>query len=62
MTGAAGLGHPARVTPDRSRLPLAVGVLGPLSLHVDGADVVVPGVRRRALLALLALAGRRGMG
>jgi predicted ATPase/DNA-binding SARP family transcriptional activator len=32
-----------------------VDVLGPLALHVDGRPVDVPGARRRALLALLAL-------
>jgi len=36
--------------------PLRVDVLGPLRLVVDGAEVDVPGPKRRALLALLALA------
>ncbi|GAB3261534.1 BTAD domain-containing putative transcriptional regulator [Nocardioides dilutus] len=39
-----------------------VGVLGPLALRVDGADVNVPGVRRRTLLATLALAQGRVVG
>ncbi len=44
---------------DRARLAVRVDVLGPLRLCVDGRPVEVPGVRRRALLALLALdAGR----
>jgi predicted ATPase/DNA-binding SARP family transcriptional activator len=47
---------------DRSELPLRVDVLGPLVLHVEGAPVHVPGARRRALLALLALEGDRGVG
>ena len=36
-----------------------VGVLGPLQLTIDGAVVEVPGPGRRAVLALLALAGGR---
>ncbi|QBR91153.1 BTAD domain-containing putative transcriptional regulator [Nocardioides euryhalodurans] len=40
---------------ERAALPLQVGVLGPLVLRVDGRSVEVPGMRRRALLALLAL-------
>jgi DNA-binding SARP family transcriptional activator len=52
--------HSARV--DRSELPLRVDVLGPLTLHVDGDAVDVPGARRRALLALLAVEGERGVG
>ncbi|MBJ7358850.1 BTAD domain-containing putative transcriptional regulator [Nocardioides sp.] len=39
-----------------------VGVLGPLALRVDDADVKVPGVRRRTLLATLALARGRVVG
>jgi predicted ATPase/DNA-binding SARP family transcriptional activator len=39
-----------------------VGVLGPLALRVAGADVPVPGTRRRALLATLALARGRVVG
>ena len=39
-----------------------VGLLGALRLRVDGAEVAVPGERRRALLALLTVAGRHGMG
>ncbi|RYP85340.1 ATPase [Nocardioides guangzhouensis] len=46
---------------DRSGLALRVDVLGSLALHVAGSPVDVPGLRRRALLALLALAGREGM-
>lgn len=45
------------MSPDRSALGLCVDVLGPLVLRVRGQDVVVPGQRRRALLAVLALAG-----
>lgn len=44
---------------ERSALALCLDVLGPLTLRVDGQEVEVPGARRRALLALLALeAGR----
>ena len=39
--------------------PVSVDVLGPLRLVVDGAAVDVPGPKRRAVLALLALAGGR---
>ncbi len=39
------------------RTELRVDLLGPLRLRVDGRDVPVPGSRRRALLAVLALAG-----
>jgi predicted ATPase/DNA-binding SARP family transcriptional activator len=53
------LGHSARV--DRGQLPLCVDVLGPLVLRVHGHEVQVPGKRRRALLALLALEGERGI-
>ena len=37
-------------------VPVQVGVLGPLVLRVAGAPVDVPGSRRRAVLATLALA------
>jgi predicted ATPase/DNA-binding SARP family transcriptional activator len=47
---------------DRSELPVCVDVLGPLTLRVQGRPVEVPGTRRRALLALLALEGDRGIG
>ena len=47
---------------DRNDLALRVDVLGPLVLCVGGAEVDVPGARRRALLALLALEGERGLG
>ncbi len=47
---------------DRSRLPLRVDLLGPLALTVEGRTVDVPGVRRRALLALLALGAGRVVG
>jgi predicted ATPase/DNA-binding SARP family transcriptional activator len=47
---------------DRSELPLRVDVLGPLTLHVGGEAVDVPGARRRTLLALLAVEGDRGVG
>jgi predicted ATPase/DNA-binding SARP family transcriptional activator len=46
---------------DRGELPLRVDVLGPLALRVHGREVEVPGSRRRALLALLALEGERGV-
>lgn len=36
-----------------------VGLLGPLTLRVDGAEIDVPGRQRRILLALLALGGGR---
>ena len=39
-----------------------MGVLGPLALRVAGAEVRVPGTRRRALLATLALARGRVVG
>ncbi|MDP3890074.1 BTAD domain-containing putative transcriptional regulator [Nocardioides sp.] len=45
---------------DRTHLALCVDVLGTLVLRVAGAEVVVPGLRRRALLALLALEGESG--
>ena len=60
MTGPPRLGHSAVV--DRNGLALCVDVLGPLVLRVHGGDVPVPGSRRRALLALLALEGDRGVG
>ncbi len=40
-------------------VPVRVDVLGPLALYVDGAVVDVPGKRRRAVLATLALARGR---
>lgn len=47
------------MTAERAAPALGVGVLGPLVLRVEGRPVEVPGSRRRALLALLALhAGR----
>lgn len=64
MTTTATLGHNAgghlatqelSLTADRSTLALCVDVLGHLELRVDGRTVEVPGARRRALLALLAL-------
>ena len=60
MTSPLAVRHSARV--DRSELPLRVDVLGPLTLHVGGGAVDVPGARRRALLALLAVEGDRGVG
>ena len=59
MTIAPVLGHSAMV--DRTDLALRGDLLGPLVLRVDGRAVDVPGTRRRALLALLALEGDRGM-
>lgn len=59
MTGATALRHSAVMDDDRSALAVRVDVLGPLALHVEGEPVDVPGHRRRALLALLALAGGR---
>ena len=50
------------MNPDRSALTLCVDVLGPLVLRVRGEEVPVPGARRRALLAVLALAGGRVVG
>jgi predicted ATPase/DNA-binding SARP family transcriptional activator len=47
---------------DRSRLPLRVDLLGPLAVTVEGRTVDVPGGRRRALLALLALDAGRTVG
>ena len=49
------------MSPERTSLALCVDVLGPLVLRVEGRTVDVPGVRRRALLALLALEGGRGV-
>ncbi len=40
---------------------MRLGLLGPLSLSIEGAVVEVPGTRRRAALALLALAGDHGV-
>jgi predicted ATPase/DNA-binding SARP family transcriptional activator len=48
----------APVSADVAR-PVRVEVLGPLRLVVDGAPVDVPGPKRRAVLALLALAESR---
>ncbi len=59
MTATPALGHSAVV--DRTDLVLCVDVLGPLVLRVRGGEVGVPGSRRRALLALLALEGERGL-
>ncbi len=59
MTEPWRLGHSAVV--DRQDLALCVDVLGPVALRVRGGEVGVPGVRRRALLALLALEGERGL-
>jgi predicted ATPase/DNA-binding SARP family transcriptional activator len=47
---------------DRSQPALSVALLGPLALRVDGGDVAVPGARRRALLAALALGSGRVIG
>ena len=60
MTPWTGLGH-ARgpMTIEATSPALHVGVLGPLVLYVDGALVAVPGERRRALLAVLALGAGR---
>jgi predicted ATPase/DNA-binding SARP family transcriptional activator len=46
---------------NRADRALCVDVLGPLVLRVKGRVVDVPGVRRRALLALLAMAGKHGV-
>ncbi len=59
MTTESVLGHSLVV--DRTSLALCVDLLGPLVLRLDGRAVDVPGARRRALLALLALEGERGM-
>lgn len=47
---------------DATATPVRVEVLGPLRLVVDGVPVDVPGHRRRAVLALLALASRHAVG
>ncbi len=47
------------MTTERPEPAVRVDVLGPLRLRVDGREVPVPGPRRRALLALLALASPR---
>ena len=67
MTPWTALGH-ARVsmtspmTIEATGPALHVGVLGPLVLYVDGTLVEVPGERRRALLAVLALGAGRTVG
>ncbi len=67
MTPWTALGH-ARVsmtspmTIEATGPALHVGVLGPLVLYVDGTLVEVPGERRRALLAVLALEAGRTVG
>lgn len=48
--------------PDEVPSPLRIEVLGPLRLLVDGSSVDVPGRKRRAVLALLALAEGRTVG
>ena len=50
------------MNPERPSHDVRVDVLGPLRLQVDGTPVAVPGERRRALLALLALSGGRAVG
>jgi len=45
--------------PDDTGVRVRVELLGPLRLTVDGQQVDVPGPRRRAVLALLAMAGGR---
>lgn len=63
MTTAAALGHSSSMSAtDRTTHALRVDVLGPLALHVDGRPVDVPGTRRRALLAVLALEAGRTVG
>lgn len=63
MTGVAALGHSAVMSSaGRATLALRVGVLGPLTLEVDGRAATVPGTRRRALLAVLALEAGRPVG
>jgi DNA-binding SARP family transcriptional activator len=44
-----------------ARPALRLDLLGPLRLVVDGQPVDLPGPKRRAVLALLALAGRRAV-
>ena len=41
--------------------PVRVGLLGPVSIQVDGRDIGIGGARRRSALALLSLAGCAGM-
>ena len=48
------------VKPELS-VTVRIDLLGPRRLHVDGEHSVVPGSRRRAVLALLALAEGRGV-
>jgi predicted ATPase/DNA-binding SARP family transcriptional activator len=47
---------------EQRRATLGVALLGPLDLRVDQEQVPVPGARRRALLAVLALAQGRVVG
>jgi len=46
---------------DEATTALRIDVLGPLRLRVGGQEVDVPGPRRRAVLALLAVAGGRSV-
>jgi len=50
------------MNPDRPSPVVRVDVLGPLRLQVGDSPVDVPGERRRALLALLALSSGRAVG
>jgi predicted ATPase/DNA-binding SARP family transcriptional activator len=52
----------AAAVPEPPEPALRVDLLGPLRLRVRGVEVDVPGSRRRALLALLALADGRTVG
>ena len=50
---------PSEVVPVRSAV--RVRVLGPVGVAVDGADVLLPAGKPRAVLAMLALAGGRAV-
>lgn len=61
MTATTGVAGAPPVDPaSRDDLAVCVDVLGRLRLRIRGRRTEVPGPRRRALLALLALAGDRG--
>ena len=53
-------GRATAVTPELS-VTVRIDLLGPLRLHVDGEPSEVPGTRRRAVLALLALSEGRSV-
>lgn len=53
--------EPAVAPTAPARPALRLDLLGPLRLVVDGQPVDLPGPKRRAVLALLALAGGRAV-